>query len=89
MVPEYLKSRFMRLPEIVVDKYLWSRPPVMRGYVNVGTYASVLQVISDEEKYPSEYNNRISVLTKGSHLDHTSVSIFFSIPPTITYVWER
>jgi hypothetical protein len=73
MVPEYLKSRFMRLPEMVVDQYLWSRPPVMRGYVTVGTYASVLQVISDEEKYPSEYNNRISVLTKGSHLDHISV----------------
>jgi linoleate 10R-lipoxygenase len=81
IVPEYLKTRFVHLPENVMDKYLWPKPSVDQECRTVDTLSQVLQVLSNKDQYKSEYRDRLRHLTKNAHLDCTLVQIFLLVLP--------
>jgi linoleate 10R-lipoxygenase len=71
LVPRFLKARFTQSysNQNLVDRYQWTRPPIPRERIIVKSYESVLRVISEEDRYPSECHSRIRTLTKNADLD--------------------
>jgi hypothetical protein len=60
----------------LVDRYQWTRPPIPQERIIVKSYESVLRVISEEDRYPSECHRRMRILTKNADLDTDLVCFF-------------
>jgi linoleate 10R-lipoxygenase len=89
LVPEKIREWLGELDESAVHKYTWTRPLVPQALAVIDTYHEVSQILDDTDKFVSEYNSRLSVLTNGITLDRTAVRIFWLYYRTCADIFPR
>ncbi|KAF7972285.1 hypothetical protein HWV62_18532 [Athelia sp. TMB] len=68
LVPSLFKKKLAAKPGSIVDKYVWTRPPVPKPSVVVDGYTAVSAVLGEPKVFESGYDVKIGQITRGVFL---------------------